>query len=195
MSPNRCHCRQHSWPLRWVHRMVEQHKDNQPLYKTAWHSKCKNHTLLKEQWLLFKEPNGHILLYKDPHFTSNSTSSRHFGCWMLMVSSKRENLKRFSALSIISGEVPRMCTLKGLPCIHTVTNGDHYLEYLLSFKRHCNIIGQLSTHTEYNSLGIFLLIYIHDNLWSNITLGHKQLLRLLVTSKDISSKYSRSHSS
>ena len=40
--------------------------------------------------------------------TSRSVSSFHFGCWISMLSKSRENLKRFSALSIISGEVPRM---------------------------------------------------------------------------------------
>ena len=55
------------------------------------------------------------IAYKTFVYTSNSTSSRHFGCLTLIVSSNRENLKRFSALSIMSGEVPKIRTCKGLP--------------------------------------------------------------------------------
>ena len=44
--------------------------------------------------------------------TSNEVNSFHTGCYILILSSKRENLKRFSALSIISGDVPKTRTLK-----------------------------------------------------------------------------------
>ena len=46
------------------------------------------------------------------NFTSKVVSSFQRGCEIFTLSSKRENLKRFSALSIISGDVPRTRTLK-----------------------------------------------------------------------------------
>ena len=42
------------------------------------------------------------------YFTSIVVSSFHFGCKMPMLSNIRENLNLFSALSIISGKVPRI---------------------------------------------------------------------------------------
>ena len=122
-----------SWLLHSGHRTAAPGMDNRPHQQTDWQSECgakiTNHQLLlqrKSHMLWAGQARcSSVVGWNVQHWiqemifwgsfqkhalwlTSISSSSFHCGCEMPILSSMRENLNLFSAMSIDSGDVPRM---------------------------------------------------------------------------------------